>query len=85
MKEERDRVGERLDQCECTGDADAAGQQVRNCERDGEVQYGEAGGFREAQSKWHAHDVLLNTLRTSLRKGRLPIHLIVPIASIVTS
>jgi hypothetical protein len=85
MKKEGDRVGERFDQCERTGDADAAGQQVRDSERDGEVQYGEAGGFCEAQSKWHAHDVLLEWLATKVRNRRLTVHLIVPIRSIVSS
>jgi hypothetical protein len=85
MKEVGDRVGERFDQCERTGDADAAGQQVRDSERDGEVQYREAGGFREAQSKWHAHGVLLDRLVTKLSNGRLPVHLIVLIASIVAT
>jgi hypothetical protein len=85
MKEECDCVGEWFDQCECSGDTDAAGQQVRNSERDDEVQYSEAGGFREAQSKWHAHGVLLDSLGAKLRSGRLPVHLIVPIASIVGS
>jgi hypothetical protein len=85
MKEEGDRVGEWFDQCECAGNANAAGQQVRNCERDGKVQYGEAGGFREAQSEWHAHGGLPELLATKLRIRRQPVHLIVPIASIVGS
>jgi hypothetical protein len=49
------------------------------------VQYSEAGGFRQAQSKWHAHGLLLESLGSSLRNGRMPVHLIVPIASIVGS
>jgi hypothetical protein len=85
VKEESDRVGERFDQRQCAGDADAAGQQVGDSEGDGKVQDSEAGGFREAQSKWHAHDVLPDALAEKLRKGRPPVHLIVPIVSIVSS
>jgi hypothetical protein len=82
MKEECDRVGERFDHRQRTGDANAAGQKVGHSEGNGEVHHGEAAGFREAQSQWHALDVLLDTLGTRLRNGRLPVHLIVPIASI---
>jgi hypothetical protein len=85
MKEEGDRVGERFDQCECTGDADAAGQQVSDAEGDGKVHYSKAGRLRETQSKWYAHDVLLDALVTKLSNDRLSVHLIVPIRSIVSS
>jgi hypothetical protein len=85
MKEVGDRVGERFDQCERTGNADAAGQQVSDAERDGEVHYSEAGSFRETQSKWQPHVVLLDALVTKLSNDRLSVHLIVPITSIVST
>jgi hypothetical protein len=49
------------------------------------VHYSKAGRLRETQSKWYAHDVLLDALVTKLSNDRLSVHLIVPITSIVST
>jgi hypothetical protein len=82
MKEIRHRVGQRFDQRQRAGDADAASQQVRDGERDAEMQHRKAGGFREVQAKWHAHGRLLFELSQTLVTAVGRVHLIGPIAPI---
>jgi hypothetical protein len=82
MKEIRHRVRQRFDQRQRAGNADAARQQVGDRERDAEVQHRKAGGFREVQSKWHAHRRLLSKLALTVVTALGRVHLIVPIASI---
>jgi hypothetical protein len=82
MKEIRHRVRQRFDQSQRAGNADAARQQVGDGERDAEVQHRNAGGFREVQSKWHAHGRLLSKLAETVVTVPGGVHLIVPIAAI---
>jgi hypothetical protein len=82
MKEIRHRVGQRFDQRQSAGNADAACQQVRDGERDAEMQHRKAGGFREAQAKWHAHGRSLSELDQTLFTAAGSVHLIVPIGPI---
>jgi hypothetical protein len=82
MKEIRHRVGQRFDQRQCAGDADAACQQVGDGERDAEMQHRKAGGFREVQAKWHAHGRFLFELSQTVITAAGRVHLIVPIAPI---
>jgi hypothetical protein len=46
------------------------------------VQHRKAGGFREVQSKWHAHGRLLSNVGVTVVTVHGGVHLIVPIAAI---
>jgi hypothetical protein len=82
MKEVRHRVRQRLNERQRAGNTDAARQQVGDGERDAEVQHRKAGSFREVQSKWHAHGMLLSKLAVTVVTVPGCVHLIVPIAPI---
>jgi hypothetical protein len=85
MKEVRDRIGDRFDQCDGARDGDAARQQVGNAERHAEVNDGERGGLGEAQGQWNAHGRLREGMNGTLETPSASVHLIVPIASIALS
>jgi hypothetical protein len=82
MKEVRHGVGQWFEQRQRAGNADAAGQQVGNGERDTEMHDRKTGGFGEVDANWHAHGGLVSAMRWTLVTAVERVHSIVPIASI---